>query len=75
MGETDKAVEELSHAIYLESLYSQDFGPEDPKLVGSYMMMGTLFRDIARQKRNSDEPDEEYVLKYMGYYDLVVLLS
>ena len=58
----DKAIEEISSAIYIDSLNNTRLGPEDPALVSSYLMMGELCQKFGGQ---------ESVSKAVRFYDLV----
>ena len=61
-GEYQKAIEELSGAIYLDSLQCERFGPEDPSLSQSYYTMGVLFA-----KKNDHRGNE----MTMRYFDII----
>lgn len=76
-GHLDKAIEEIGSAIYIDSLNNQRWGPEDPALVSSYLMMGMLFKKKTEEKREGKREDNrelfDNLAKIVRYFDLVGL--
>jgi len=73
-GEFSKAIEELAQAIYLDSLNTYTYGPENPILCSSYFMMGNLLRKVSPQEFGGGKRsnNEDSMTKAIRFYDLVV---